>query len=163
MSMPTLKSCLNVIDGMKYELSRREDPLVRAAASYSKIDRIITNVSFTQPPLDIFGSEPAHTWCYYYQKAMYARQVGDWKEIAQLADEAQARGFGTLTPSEWMPFLEGYANVGRYKDAKRLASIIKTDLPVRNTICNQLVNPPDYPGNYDFKTVIAVLCNDTSE
>ena len=163
MSMPTPKSCLNVIDGRKYELSRQEDPLVRAAAPYSKIDRIITDVPFTQPPLDIFGPEPAHTWCYYYQKAMYARQIGNWKEIAQLADEAQSKGFGTTIPSEWMPFLEGYASAGRDKDAKRLASIIGTDIPVKNTICNQLLTPPIYPGNYDYEKVVAVLCSNTTE
>jgi len=158
LSMPTIKSCLNVIDGIKYELSQEEDPLVRSVASYSKIDRIDTISPFIQPPTDIFGPEPERSWCYYYQKAAYARQIGDWEQISRLGDEAQSKGFSPGDPSEWMPFLEGYASVGRDKDAKKLAINIKSDPDVKFSICNQLSVPPPYLGSYDYEKVVSLLC-----
>lgn len=33
---------------------------------------------------DIFGPEPAHDWCYYYQKGDLARQTQDWEQVVDL-------------------------------------------------------------------------------
>jgi hypothetical protein len=132
--------------------------LVRAAAAYSKINRIQTGVPFKQPPVEIFGLEPEHTWCYYYQKAMYARQVGDWEAIAKLGDEAKASGYSAGDAAEWMVFIEGYASVGREKEARQLAAAIRADEIVQYDICRQLRAAPAYPGGYAYKEVYALVC-----
>ncbi len=158
LSMPTRQSCLNVIDGKKYELSKDEDPIVQLVAPYSRIAEVQTGAQFTRPPEEIFGREPQHGWCYYYQKAMYARQVGDWQAIADLGDEARQKGLGPADRSEWMPFLESYASLNRDKDARNIAAIIKTETGPRNLICSQLNAPPNYPEGYAYEKVVATLC-----
>jgi hypothetical protein len=163
MSMAHMGSCLNVIDGAKYELPADEDPLVRLAAPYSKISRIRTGKPFQQPPIEIFGSEPPHTWCYYYQKAMYARQKEDWSEIARLGDEARGKGYSPLDVSEWMVFLEGYAATGRGKDARQLAASIRSDQIVQYDICRQLATPPAQLEGYPYGKVIEALCAPQAE
>jgi hypothetical protein len=158
LSLPKRGSCLHIFDGQKYEMSTSEDPRVLLVAPYSKIDQIRTDIPFTKPPVDIFGKEPTHTWCYYYQKAMYARQTGNWAEIARLGDQVKQLNLGPQTLSEWMPFLEGYASTGRYKDAKHLGTIIKTEFGPRNQICNQLTTRPSYPPGYAYEKVVDILC-----
>ncbi|MEJ2708488.1 MAG: hypothetical protein P8074_12805 [Anaerolineales bacterium] len=157
-SMPTQLSCLNVIDGRKYELPVEEDPIVQLVAPYSRIQQIELQAGFHTPPISIFGPEPQHSWCYFYQKASYARQIGDWKEITRLGDRARELGYSPAQSVEWMPFLEGYASVGRDKDARQLAAIIKSEPGSRNEICRQLAEPPDYPEGYAHQAVIDLLC-----
>jgi hypothetical protein len=65
----------------------------------------------------IFGKEPPHDWCYYFQKAGLARQFKDWSQISRLGDEAHKLGFGPNNPQEWLPFIDGYARAGRWQDA----------------------------------------------
>lgn len=78
------------------------------------------------PPTELFGSEPEHSWCYLYQKADWARQMQDWSQIVELADEARSQqGHHPAdnrfkTPHEWLPFIEGYAYVSRWDDAQQL-------------------------------------------
>jgi hypothetical protein len=69
------------------------------------------------PPVDIFGPEPEHSWCYFFQKADLARQFGNWQEAADLGDQAQELGYSPNNPQEWIPFIEGYARVGRWEAA----------------------------------------------
>jgi hypothetical protein len=158
LSMATRQSCLNVIDGEKYELSKDEDPIVQLVAPYSKIAAVQAGEQFTQPPEELFGPEPQHGWCYFYQKAMYARQVGDWQAIADLGDEARQKGLGPVDRSEWMPFLEGYASLNRDKDARNIAAIIKSEIGPRNLICKQLNASPNYPAGYAYEKVVEYLC-----
>jgi hypothetical protein len=160
LSLPQGNSCVNVIDGGKYELSALDDPLVEIAAPYSRIEQIELEAAPHQPPEAIFGPEPAHTWCYYYQKAMLARQLGGWEEIVRLGNEANAKKLNPQDRLEWMPFFEAYANTGQAQQAKRLAAIIKTEPGPRNMVCQQLYDrPPDYPGGYDYQSVIDYLCS----
>jgi hypothetical protein len=69
------------------------------------------------PPNSIFGAEPEHSWCYYFEKADLARQTGDWQRVAKLGDQAAKLGFSPNNPQEWIPFIEGYARVGRWEEA----------------------------------------------
>jgi hypothetical protein len=81
--------------------------------------------SGSKPDPVLFGPEPAHTWCYYYQKASLAKQFGDWQQVVVLGDEAAAKGYvpdhsGSDTPHEWRPFIEGYAHANRWEEAEAL-------------------------------------------
>ncbi|NMB89469.1 MAG: hypothetical protein GYA17_14010 [Chloroflexi bacterium] len=87
------------------------------------------------PPADMFGAEPAHQWCYYYQKADLARQLGDWEQVAALQEEAHGKGYAievteSSEPREWMPFLEADLHLGRLEEANQLTSAIYAIDPV---------------------------------
>lgn len=95
--------------------------LTRSVVSASNLTRIeAVSKSAAYPPQDIFGNEPEHEWCYFYQKADLARQSGEWDEIARLGDQAQAAGFSTLYAHELLPFIQGYAHVGQWERAVNL-------------------------------------------
>jgi hypothetical protein len=90
------------------------------AIPLSNLSRIQTASQPVTLPTSLFGSEPAHTWCYYFEKADLARQSGDWKKVAELGEEAATQGFTAITPAEWLPFIEADARTGKLDDADRL-------------------------------------------
>ena len=106
LSMPTGSSCVRAVDGKNIELPDGEDPTFYLVYPYSRIDMIDPAGSHAGPTLTIFGKEPEHGWCYYYEKMSLARQQGDWPEVARLSDEAQQLGLRPRDRSEWMPALE---------------------------------------------------------
>ncbi len=69
------------------------------------------------PPADLFGKEPEHDWCYFFQKANLARQYEEWEKVAQLGDEAQNQGLVPQDAHEWLPFIQGYAFVDQWEKA----------------------------------------------
>jgi hypothetical protein len=76
-----------------------------------------------QLPEHLFGAEPEHGWCYYYQKAEVARQAGDWPGLAALADAAlrlDARLYEVNAP-ELTPYIEGYARTGNFARAAQVS------------------------------------------
>jgi hypothetical protein len=105
-------------------------PVTRQSLAISNLSRVQANPARGNiPASDIFGPEPEHGWCFYFQKADLARQVGDWERVAALGDEAQAHDFNMTntqsnTPQEWIPFIEGYAHVGRWKDAQEISQLV---------------------------------------
>lgn len=141
LSMPTTSSCLHVIDSGRPELSENEGVLIHFIAPSSHIDRIEVDAPEHQPPQSIFGPEPPHTWCYYYQKASLARQKGDWQTVVRLGDEARQRGLRARDYAEWMPFVDGYVYTGQYDIARGIIAIVKEYPNLRQQVCNQLANP----------------------
>lgn len=86
----------------------------------SDLDRIITSPPQKgYPPIEIYGKEPSHNWCYFYQKADLARQMGDWVKVVQLVNEALAKGYKPRNPHERLPFIEAYAHTGQWEEAIR--------------------------------------------
>ena len=127
MAIPAAGSCLHVFNGERLEYSLDEDPLIRIAGGYSRPSMIQTEAAGRQPPQDIFGAEPQHGWCFYYQKASLARQRGDWQEVVRLGDEAAARGFQPQDIVEWLPFYEGYVHLWHYDQIGWIAGILRSD------------------------------------
>jgi hypothetical protein len=136
-SMDVEGGCVHVYDSKQLEISNLNTPINNLAAAYSNIDQIITNGNSPTPPSDVFGKEPAHTWCYYYQKASLARQQHDWAEVARLGDEAIAKNYNAYDPLEWVPFMEGYINVGREVDALQILTRIPYGYD-RTSMCTSL-------------------------
>jgi hypothetical protein len=108
LTQPTIGSCVRILDGEMPELSTQDSYETMLIAPYSHIG----NVNWDTTPLnlstDIFGKEPVHGWCYYYEKAALASQMGDWSTAIALGDEARENGFSPLDPVEWTPFLRAY-------------------------------------------------------
>ncbi len=162
LTVPSGYSCLHVIDGQLPVYSEYEDLLVKQVGEYSVPERIITNGSAPTPPASIFGAEPEHGWCYTYQLASLARQNGDWETIARLGDEAIAAGLEPLDKSEWVPFIEAYANLGRYEDARHIFNQdIKGRRELRLPLCRSLAADPGYPPEfgYDYESIYTILCD----
>lgn len=106
------------------------DPVItknaRLALPVSNLSRIGPEpVSSNYPPVEIFGAEPAHDWCYYYEKAELARQLEDWKQVTAIGDAALEQGFtpeksASDAPHEWLPMIEGYARGSQWEKARQL-------------------------------------------
>ncbi len=75
-----------------------------------------------QPVMDetLFGQEPAHNWCYFYEKAELARQQSDWEQVAKLYNQAQKSDLGASMPVENLPFIEAFAMTGQPEIALKL-------------------------------------------
>lgn len=110
--------CLRVIDP-EYDQDLAIFPKdYKSLLTLSHPDQIITNPDKpATPPQGIFGNEPEHTWCYYFEKAELARQMGDWDQVMTLADEAFSKGYSAAEPSELLVFIDGYAQNGRWDRA----------------------------------------------
>ena len=90
-------------------------------ASSSNISRILpVSRDMSYPPMNIFGPEPDHSWCYYYQKADLARQLGDWDLVISLGNEANELGYKPQSGYEYIPFIQAHAELGQWEQAKDL-------------------------------------------
>jgi hypothetical protein len=144
--MPSPSSCVHVIDGERPELSLDEPPIIDWVAPYSHIQQIATDVTPTQPPGIIFGQEPLHIWCYYYQKMSLARQQGEWNMVVTLGEEAVRAGFEPLDQSEWMPLIEAYAYSGDLEKANSVISKIYNNSNLRYNLCVSVLTQKGNPG-----------------
>ncbi len=89
--------------------------LMREAAALSSSQWIEPGPGSHMPA--VYGPEPAHGWCWYFEKADLARQQGDWAQVAALGDEAFASGDYPNDPSERFVFIEAYAHIGEWARA----------------------------------------------
>jgi hypothetical protein len=86
------------------------ESLMREASVLSNADRILVSNGSIMP--GIYGPEPEHRWCYHFQKADLARQLGDWEQVVQLGDRAFKLEDHPNNPVERFVFIEGYAHDG---------------------------------------------------
>lgn len=102
------------------------------AIPLSNLDQIQTDAA--QPTLDqsLFGPEPDHEWCYFYEKAELARQQSDWEQVVKLYDQAWKSGLSASMPVENLPFIEGLASVGNEEAALELTDRTTT---VQKELC----------------------------
>ncbi len=74
--------------------------------THSNLGNIFTTPEKSNyPPSHIFGAEPRHDWCYYFEKADLARQESDWPQVINLMEEAQKKGFKPNYGIEWLPLV----------------------------------------------------------
>jgi len=83
----------------------------------SNPSRIIDDPAAAPPDPNIFGPEPEHTWCYFFEKADLARQQKDWDAAIDLYKQAQKNGFASDNGAEYIPFIEAYAQKGDWQKA----------------------------------------------
>jgi len=157
-SKPSNNSCLHVINGERPELPFFEDPRIQDIASYSRIDLILPNAAPRTPPADVFGAEPEHAWCYYYQKIDLARQVGNWEKAAALADEAEQLGLTPADRSEWLPVVEAYLNTGETQKASQVSKKIKADKNLKLTLCRQLGQVKTWSPSTNPDLLLQTIC-----
>jgi len=112
----TSTSCLRVLDKVY-----ADDPMYsdgqRALISFSNPPRILPGSASAAPDPDIFGPEPPHDWCYFFEKADLARQQSDWKTVIALYQQVTEKGLTPQTGAEYIPFIEAYAKTGNWQKA----------------------------------------------
>ena len=86
------------------------ESLMREASALSNADQILVSNGAVMP--EIYGPEPKHGWCYHFQKADLARQLGDWEQVVELGDAALKLDDHPNNPVERFVFIEGYAHSG---------------------------------------------------
>ena len=93
--------------------------MMREAAALSSSKWIEATSTARMP--EIYGPEPEHGWCYYFEQADLAAQTGDWSRVAQLGDAAFRLNDYPNDPVDRFVFIEGYAQVGNWTRAEELA------------------------------------------
>jgi len=130
--------CLRVLDPVfaNAEVYDRQSRWLTMTIPLSDLSRIHADAPAPEMPTSLFGREPAHEWCYFYEKAELARQRGDWAEVARLGAEAARLGFAPEDAAEWLPFIEGFARAGEAEEAVRLSrEAVKADSHLRRGMC----------------------------
>jgi hypothetical protein len=95
------------------------ESLMRDAARLSSSAWISPDQTAIMPP--VYGPEPAHGWCYYFERADLARQEGNWQRVADLGRIAFNLNDHPNDPVERFVFIEGYAHAGDWAQVKQLA------------------------------------------
>jgi hypothetical protein len=141
----TETSCLRVLDAVYLY-----DPLLDTGNEklipMSDLSRIIPESGPVSPDTDIFGPEPAHTWCYFFEKADLARQMKDWNEVLDLYQQAQRLGLNPEYGAEHIPFIEGFARTGDWQKAYDLTMAAEELTPRHKRIlCSNWVRLASIP------------------
>jgi hypothetical protein len=129
--------CLRVYDVVLHDSLPGIPAPLPDAIPLSNLNLILTDSPRDiEPPRHVLGPEPPHRWCYYFQQADLALQREDWEQIAGLGDIAFELGDRPNDASERLPFIEGYAHVGRWEDAARLSlDVFDEQSPMATTVC----------------------------
>jgi hypothetical protein len=106
------------------------------AIPISNLSLIETSPENPVNPAPQYFPEPEHTWCYYYQKADLARQMGDWELAARLGEEAFSKGYLPNTPTEWPVFIEAFGHIKNWEKAVKLTEdAYATNTLLRPALC----------------------------
>lgn len=157
LSQPSAASCVHVIDGLQAEFSPFEADSIRVIGPYSEIEHVLAEEAPHVPPALVFGPEPEHGWCYYYQKADLARQRGDWEEVLRLGEEAFGKKLAPKDDIEWMPFLQAYASTGDIESLAKLLPKIGPNSYVAQQSC-QVVGSTQDVSDAVLETVRSLYC-----
>jgi len=130
-------TCLRLLDPELEPLNIMLPEIMRESAGVSTLAPVLADGS-AQPMTDIFGAEPEHGWCYYYQKAALAAQHQDWQTAAALGDEAFMLSDQPNDPMERVPFIEAYAHTGRWARSLELTSDAASITPLMQPVMCRL-------------------------
>ena len=114
--------CFRVLDPEIERGNRLLSPLIRDATPLSNLDMISASPTGKLPEA-LYLPEPAHNWCYYFEQADLARQMGDWEKVAELGDTAFDLGDYPNDPLERFAFVEGYSHTGQWQKALEYAEV----------------------------------------
>ena len=117
-------SCLRILDPEVDIFNPDITDFTQKYMQYSNLDVIHADHYSQTGPLDrsIFRSELPHGWCYYFEKADLARQLKDWAGIDKLGNIAFSLDEHPNNAAEYLPFIEGYAHLGKWEKAIQLSN-----------------------------------------
>jgi hypothetical protein len=117
-------NCINVIASENDLTVSGKPRYFEDIVNFSNPNLIILTEKQTTELLKLFFlPEPGPSWCTYYQKAEKAYQQMDWQEIVRLGEMGLKTipGPNRQNAYELLPFIEGYAQVGKWQQAQDLA------------------------------------------
>ncbi len=158
LALPGDSSCLKVVDREDILLPLRFEPRLIPILNFSHVEQIDLTAQRTTPPPAIFGPEPPHTWCFYYQSVAQASQAGDWETVVRLGDEALAAGARPVDRAEWLPFLEGYLWAGNEARVSQVKAEIAADAPLVKQVCAALAGKQFRFGDSIHQALTQALC-----
>jgi hypothetical protein len=131
--------CVKIIDPATDLLLPRKPDYIAEAIPLSNLGLIQSDPPPpARPPQAFFGTEPVPDWCYYFQKAELARQLGDWTEVARLGDRALdlPTEITREKASELIPYLQGYLHLGQWEKSLKLTRrAFEADAKMANMLC----------------------------
>jgi len=121
---------------------RPEDASYRPLAAQLKTAALVSNLSRVQDKHDaipvLYDSivpENTGSWCFHYERADLARQLGDWGQVIFFWNLAHESGFLPGHGFEYIPFIQAYAHTGGWsqafaltKDSNRTSDSMRTIL-----------------------------------
>ncbi len=156
-------ACARVLD-----VVYMDDPIYSHPVSdlglFSNLDQIVDSQHPPTPNSAIFGSEPPHGWCYYFEKADLARQLGDWEAVLDLEAEASRLGMEPALGAEYVPFIEAHARTGGWSEALELSQRALEITPgLEITLCNNWARFENFGGGSEkvaaAQTVTSDFCS----
>lgn len=135
--------CVRVLDGNINEFSKADSHRILMIGEFSNIDHVVLQSDVEKHLTDVFGPEPEHGWCYYYQKAALERQKENWQAVVEYGQLAMNAGFNPYDRVEWMPFLQAYAVLGMKEEFRTLIPILIEEPFLSIQACNNLQKIPD--------------------
>jgi hypothetical protein len=154
-------ACLRVLDTIY-----ADDPILQGRDVLMNVTNpslILPDLAAPPPDPEIFGHEPEHDWCYFFEKADLARQTGDWKTAISLYKESQGQGLAPSFGSEYIPFIEAYAQTGDWNTASKLTRLaMKTNAGEKKILCNtwsRLSKLPSAQGNVVDEVKQSLACS----
>jgi hypothetical protein len=149
--------CLKVMDSVYTNADTIPDlPYkMEPAIPLSDLSRIVTDPEKPATPAPQYQPEPAHGWCYYYQKADLARQKGDWQEAARLGTEALDKKLLPNTPTDWPLFIEVFGRVKNWNKAAELTeNAYATNPALQPALCKIWDRIAEQPQDDDGKASV---------
>ncbi len=143
LTQPTSASCVQVIDGAAPVTSDLEQYDIQLIANQSDQNNILINTQAPPPLPAVFGTEPAHGWCYFYQKAGLAYQRGDWQLVLDYAKKAKTQGVSAGDPVEWMPFVQAAMFLNERETVLEIAPKIKKSPVLTRQACQVFTELPN--------------------
>jgi hypothetical protein len=144
----TPPGCLKVIDAQTRDWPGLP-PLVKEAGPLSNVQRIRARAEpGAVPPEHIFGPEPGHNWCYYFEKVELANQEQDYPAAAALGKEALSKGLHPGNAAEWTALMHAFAGSGDLDQALQAGGQAASGgQEVRKLVCSfwkeKLLNLPE--------------------
>jgi hypothetical protein len=91
---------------------------LKQIANTNPIDRISENLGQKNQVLeDLFANVEPPSWCYYFEKADLARQMGNWETIKSLWEQVEKQNIKPIHGMEYLPFIEAYARLNDWDKA----------------------------------------------
>jgi hypothetical protein len=138
-SQPAENACVHMINSQWPTHSEQDPDQILLLGQYSNTQNVLVDAGVRHLPENIFGPEPDHSWCYYYQQAELALQEGKWEKILQIGDQVDQLKLHPNDRIEWVPFLQAYAINGDEKEFKETATKIDSSPFARRETCRTLL------------------------
>ncbi len=147
LTQPSDNSCVHVIDSGRPLISSSDPGYIQLIAPYSKIDNVVDQAAPVIPRKAIYGPEPTHKWCFYYEKMDLAIQENNWGQAVSIGNKALELGLHPEDQSEWIPLVMAYAVQGDANGIKATATKINGVPFLRFETCqlfSNIKNQPSY-------------------